>query len=99
MTGTELLLGGMLAVLVAVALVLALRLRAGSAPDVERGLRAELRHLVELGYLLGRRAPDELPDWDTLVVTGPKETTDANGRMWFEYSATVHAPLPRPKRS
>jgi hypothetical protein len=63
------------------------------------GLRAELRHLVELGYLLGRRAPDELPDWDTLVVTGPKETgpketTDANGRVWFEYSATVQAHSP-----
>ena len=58
------------------------------------GLRAELRHLVELGYLLGRRAADELPDWDTLVVTGPKETTDANGRVWFEYSATVQAHRP-----
>jgi hypothetical protein len=58
------------------------------------GLRAELRHLVELGYLLGRRAPDELPDWGTLVVTGPKETTDVNGRVWFEYSATVHAHSP-----
>jgi hypothetical protein len=55
------------------------------------GLRAELRHLVELGYLLGRRAPDELPDWDTLVVTGPSEATDASGRVWFEYTATVHA--------
>jgi hypothetical protein len=58
------------------------------------GLRAELRHLVELGYLLGRRAPDELPDWDTLVVTGPKETSDGNGRVWFEYSATVQAHSP-----
>jgi hypothetical protein len=55
------------------------------------GLRAELRHLVELGYLLGRQAPGELPDWDTLVVTGPDESTDARGRVWFEYTATVRA--------
>jgi hypothetical protein len=53
------------------------------------GLCAELRHLVELGYLLGRQSPEESPDWDTLVVTGPTETTDARGRVWFEYSATV----------
>jgi len=65
------------------------------------GLRAELRHLVALGYLLGRRAPDELPDWSTLVVTGPTETTDANGRVWFEYTATVraHRPAERSDRS
>ncbi len=55
------------------------------------GLRAELRHLVELGYLLGRQALDELPDWSTLVVTGPHESTDARGRVWFEYPATVRA--------
>jgi hypothetical protein len=55
------------------------------------GLRAQLRHLVEVGSLLGRRAPDELPDWDTLVVTGPTEATDSHGRVWFEYTATVHA--------
>ncbi|UOY03762.1 hypothetical protein [Blastococcus sp. PRF04-17] len=53
------------------------------------GLRAELRYLVELGYLLGRQAPEECPDWTTLVVTGPTPTTDAQGREWFEYSATV----------
>ena len=53
------------------------------------GLRAELRHLVELGYLLGRRAAEESPDWNTLVVTGPTQTTDAQGRVWFEYSATL----------
>jgi hypothetical protein len=53
------------------------------------GLCAELRHLVELGYLLGRQSPEESPDWDTLVVTGPTETIDARGRVWFEYSATV----------
>jgi hypothetical protein len=53
------------------------------------GLRAELRHLVELGYLLGRQNPDETPDWDTLVVAGPTESTDENGRVWFEYTASV----------
>ncbi len=43
MSGTELLLGGLVVVLVALALLLALRLRGGSAPELERGLRAELR--------------------------------------------------------
>jgi len=55
------------------------------------GLRAELRHLVELSYLLGRREADELPAWNTLVITGPTRTTDSQGREWFEYTATVHA--------
>lgn len=55
------------------------------------GLRAELRHLVELGSLLGRREADDLPYWDTLAITGPTRTTDAQGREWFEYTATVHA--------
>jgi len=43
MSGTELLLGVLVVVLVAVTLVLALRQRGGSGPDLERGLRAELR--------------------------------------------------------
>jgi hypothetical protein len=55
------------------------------------GLRAELRHLVQLASLLGRREADEQPDWDTLVITGPTGTRDAQGREWFEYTATVHA--------
>ena len=49
---------------------------------------------MELGYLLGRQSPEESPDWDTLVVTGPTETTDARGRVWFEYSATVSSRRP-----
>ena len=43
MSGTELLLGGLVVVLVALTLLLALRFRGGSAPELERGLQAELR--------------------------------------------------------
>ena len=43
MNGTELLLGGLVVVLVALTLVLALRPRGGSGLELERGLRAELR--------------------------------------------------------
>jgi hypothetical protein len=34
----------------------------------------------------------ELPDWSTLVVTGPEEVTDARGRPWFEYRAEMTTP-------
>jgi hypothetical protein len=44
---------------------------------------------VELGHLLGRQNPDETPDWDTLVVSGPTQSTDTKGRVWFEYTASV----------
>jgi hypothetical protein len=47
------------------------------------GLRAQLRH-----RLLAAGCPD-LPDWDTLVVAGPVESTTHRGRTWFEYVATV----------
>jgi hypothetical protein len=43
MSGMELLLGGLVVLLVALTLLLALRIRGRSAPELERGLRAELR--------------------------------------------------------
>ena len=43
MNGTELLLGGLLVVLVALTVVLSLRLRGGSGGELERALRTELR--------------------------------------------------------
>src|SRR3954451_2350522 len=43
MSGTELLLGGLLIVLVAFLLIDTLRRRGGSGAELERGLRAELR--------------------------------------------------------
>lgn len=52
-------------------------------PHLDRataGLRAMLRSLL---------ADGELPDWSTLVVTGPEEVADARGRSWFEYRAEM----------
>ncbi len=43
MSGTELLLGGLLVMLIALTAVLSLRLRGGSGGEMERALRAELR--------------------------------------------------------
>lgn len=44
------------------------------------GLRAMLRSQLASGGL---------PDWSTLVVTGPDEVPDARGRSWFEYRAEM----------
>jgi hypothetical protein len=46
-------------------------------------LRATLHDLVKLD------GPTELPDWATLVVTGPTEVFDRRGTVCFEYSASV----------
>jgi hypothetical protein len=47
------------------------------------GLRAELRHgLLDVD-------PSAIPDWSTLVVTGPFTAADGRGRTWFEYVATI----------
>ena len=47
------------------------------------GLRTELRRLVTSGEQPGD------PDWRTLAVSGPHRSTDARGRVWFTYSATL----------
>ena len=47
------------------------------------GLRGQLRlQLLDGG-------DDGLPDWSTLQIAGPVTTTDARGRTWYEYAATV----------
>ena len=47
------------------------------------GLRGRLRLMV------ADRNPEALPDWSTLVVTGPTTTKDARGNTWFEWVGTV----------
>lgn len=52
-------------------------------PHLERataGLRAELRHRLDVG---------ELADWSTLEVTGPAEVPDGLQRVCYEYRASV----------
>ena len=52
------------------------------------GLRAELRRqLLAAGV-------DEIPVWDTFVVTGPLVFEDLRGRAWYEYRASVEAREP-----
>jgi hypothetical protein len=58
------------------------------------GATAGLR--AELGHQIAHQQPGELPNWDTLHVEGPAECTDARGRAWFEYRATVEG---RPSRT
>jgi hypothetical protein len=47
----------------------------------EPGLRAELRRRLAAG--------GEEADWDTLILHGPRPSSDARGHVWFEYSAAV----------
>ena len=47
------------------------------------GLRAELRHRVSSGEQPGT------PDWRTFSVAGPERSTDARGRVWYSYTATL----------
>jgi hypothetical protein len=49
------------------------------------GRRAELRHQ------LLKADVHEMPLWDTIQITGPFESTDARGRKWFEYRASVNS--------
>jgi hypothetical protein len=46
-------------------------------------LRAELRAAVAAGGQPGTA------DWRTFAVTGPERSTDARGRTWFAYTATL----------
>lgn len=53
--------------------------------DFERAtaaLRGELRLAAAYGGSL-------VPDWETLEVTGPDQSTDDRGRSWFTWSAAV----------
>ncbi len=41
--------------------------------------------------------PDAIPDWTTLIVTGPVTHTDKHGRATLHWTATVQCrPAPRP---
>ncbi len=56
--------------------------------DLDRataGLRAALR------LAAAARSPSEVPNWSTLVVTGPVVTTDTGGwaGSWHQYTGTV----------
>lgn len=49
------------------------------------GLRGQLRLLaVDRGHC---------PAWTTFSVSGPTQRTDARGRTWFEWSATVETEI------
>jgi hypothetical protein len=69
---------------------------ATTALPYENLARATAALRAELGYQLVDAGNDELPDWDTLVVTGPLELTDHRGRTWFKYVATVESRPARP---
>jgi hypothetical protein len=49
------------------------------------GLRGRLQLMVaDCGREL-------MPDWKTLLVTGPTTTKDVRGNTWFEWAATMQA--------
>ena len=51
------------------------------------GLRAQLRHqLLDAGVAA-------VPGWAAMTVEGPEEVTDGLGRVWFQYRATLDAPV------
>ncbi len=57
--------------------------------DLERvtaGLRGQLPIMV--------LADDVRPDWSTLIVEGPTETSGSHGQVWLEWIATVRASEP-----
>jgi hypothetical protein len=54
--------------------------------DVRRAT-AELRG--DLRMQIAATHPGQLPDWTTLVVTGPARRVGKYGRTWFDWSATV----------
>jgi DNA recombination protein RmuC len=91
MTGTELLLGGLVAALIALALVLALRLREGAGPELERGLRAELRagrqeQLAALTQLsaLQQRQLEAIGTRLSALTTSLQEAGDRQSRLLAE---------------
>ncbi|HEU4954120.1 MAG TPA: DNA recombination protein RmuC [Gemmatimonadales bacterium] len=91
MSGTELLLGGLVVVLVALTLVLALRQRGGSGPELERGLRAELRagrqeQLAALTQLtaLQQRQLEAIGTRLSALTTSLQEAGDRQSRLLAE---------------
>ena len=91
MSGTELLLGGLVVVLVALTLLVALRFRGGSAPELERGLRAELRagrqeQLAALTQLtaLQQRQLEAIGTRLSALTTSLQEAGDRQSRLLAE---------------
>lgn len=91
MSGTELLLGGLVVVLVALTLLLALRFRGGSAAELERGLRAELRagrqeQLAALTQLtaLQQRQLEAIGTRLSALTTSLQEAGDRQSRLLAE---------------
>jgi len=91
MSGTELLLGGLVVVLVALTLLLALRFRGGPAPELERGLRAELRagrqeQLAALSQLtaLQQRQLEAIGTRLSALTTSLQEAGDRQSRLLAE---------------
>ena len=91
MSGTELLLGGLVVLLVALTLLLALRFRRGSAPELERGLRAELRagrqeQLAALTQLtaLQQRQLEAIGTRLSALTTSLQEAGDRQSRLLAE---------------
>lgn len=52
------------------------------------GLTAELRRQLVAADL------HEMPNWESVQVTGPVEFTDLRGQTWYEYRATVEGRQP-----
>ena len=56
--------------------------------------RAAAALRAELSRQLLAADVHDLPEWDTLHVSGPNEFTDLRGRTWYEYRATVEGRRP-----
>ena len=91
MSGMELLLGGLVVLLVALTLLLALRIRGRSAPELERGLRAELRagrqeQLAALTQLtaLQQRQLEAIGTRLSALTTSLQEAGDRQSRLLAE---------------
>jgi DNA recombination protein RmuC len=87
MSGTELLLGGLVVLLVALTLLLALRFRGGSAPELERGLRAgrqeQLAALTQLSALQQRQL-EAIGTRLSALTTSLQEAGDRQSRLLAE---------------
>lgn len=54
-----------------------------NADEATAALRGQLRIMALAG--------GGTPDWSTLVVDGPTESTGHHGRRWYEWTATLSA--------
>ncbi len=63
------------------------------AAKARAALRARLQHLAEQKHI-----PEADLDRARLLVAGPTVITDAGGRRWFEWAATLTIRPPAPPR-